>query len=198
MKKLLTVGLLLAFFVLGSNLIYAQKVSLSPKQESEIRAFLQEEDVSYEDQNVLIQKIKDDIPWDCYKKEYRNLQPQIVHEGYEKTVYPDGSFKVDCVEEAEEFVEEFDENDSLADTNYYAPISPMAVMRTTGHKFSPVVAGGTYRDDTKGFLKGWKNQTNAWYAINANAVNNWGGGRCYIKTYVNSSGARDVYSFPGV
>lgn len=169
MKKLFTFGLLLAFLVLGNNLVYAQKVNLSPKQESEIRAFLQEEDVSYDDQNVLIQKIKDDIPWDCYKKEYRNLQPQVVHEGYEKTVYPDGSFKVDCVEEAEEFVEEFDENDSLADTNSFASISPMAVLRTTGHKCSRKLG-----------------VVNMWFKID------------YLRDTTNSSGARDVYGFPGV
>lgn len=42
----------------------------------------------------LVYKLQHDIPWDSFNKKYKDLKPQIVMDGYQKTIYPDGSFLV--------------------------------------------------------------------------------------------------------
>lgn len=60
----------------------------------EVRAVLKEENVPEDKIDGLVYKLQHDIPWDSFNKKYKDLKPQIVMDGYEKTIYPDGSFLV--------------------------------------------------------------------------------------------------------
>lgn len=63
-------------------------------------------DVPVNQREVLIEKLEHGELWDSMKEEYADLKPQVVEEGFAKTVYPDGSFLVqvqiaDITDEAE-------------------------------------------------------------------------------------------------
>lgn len=60
----------------------------------EVRAVLKEESVPEDKIDGLVYKLQHDIPWDSFNKKYKDLKPQIVMDGYQKTIYPDGSFLV--------------------------------------------------------------------------------------------------------
>ena len=197
------------------------EVQYTPEEIQEVRAVLKEESVPEDKIDGLVYKLQHGIPWDSFNSKYKDLKPQIVRDGYQKTIYPDGSYVVSEIIPIEP---ESNQNIDLSTivpytiysrNGYLCRKSAVIVTMsfkidykrdTVAHKaiitnmyeYYAHVIGGTYSVDTRGFINGWQTKTNAWYAINVTAKDSWYQGRCFIKTYVTSNGAYDSASFPGL
>lgn len=67
---------------------------ISQEQLDKVKENLLKNDVDEETADKLILKLKNGELWDSMNPKYRDLEPQIKTEHYEKTTYPDGSICV--------------------------------------------------------------------------------------------------------
>lgn len=67
---------------------------ISQEQLDKVKENLLKNDVDEETADKLILKLKDGELWDSMNPKYRDLEPQVKTEHYEKTTYPDGSICV--------------------------------------------------------------------------------------------------------
>ncbi len=68
------------------------------KDVQKIISILKENDVPQNKIDILVQKFLNKELWDCFKEEYKHISPQIKRKNFEKTVYPDGSFRIIKIE----------------------------------------------------------------------------------------------------
>lgn len=150
----------------------------------------------------LINKLVNGELWDSMNPLYEDLKPQIKSENYNKTIYPDGSFKVI---EIEEIPERYEERTMWNRKGYDVSLSWALVKMgfkvdyerddvekvgriTSQYGYEVVTILGSYEEDTKGYLDGWHNPTNAWYAIKYTATQNSVARRYYVKIFVDGDG----------
>lgn len=68
------------------------------KDVQKIISILKENDVPQNKIDILVQKFLNKELWDCFKEEYKHIPPQIKRKNFEKTIYPDGSFRIIKIE----------------------------------------------------------------------------------------------------
>lgn len=207
-KKVFNMALLLAFvltfvslpitaFATSTEEPEIQKETLSSDAiEKELRA----EGATEETISHLIGKLERGEVWDSFNPKYNNLKPQIVEEGYSKTTYPDGSM---MVLRCHEIRPEASLRAIKSVKKYKAELNGFAMKmsfcinarRDTTKKLAIIdsqynkeikIYGGSFTEDTIGFVKGWKKQPNAWYAIYYKAPGDIGSKRVWVKAHVNS------------
>ena len=76
---------------------HSDLASHDQKVKERLKEKLTEYNIPETKKKVLMDKFKKGEPWDNGKPEYENLKPQIIEENYSKTIYPDGSIKVEGV-----------------------------------------------------------------------------------------------------
>lgn len=207
MKKLFVIMVLCAFLMAGTNQnVFANSSELEndiPRIEEQLRKYgVKESDII-----KLIEKLRHGEVWDSMKPEYQNLQPQIVLENYEKTVYPDGSIAVQTYEP----INNMDSTDGISvysivnkrgvkvlkstvlvtlvfKVDYSRNTSTGKAKITSQYGKSYAVLGGTATEDAYGFKKGWLNPTAAWYAVNVTTVGNISSARYWLRIHVNGNG----------
>lgn len=174
----------------------------------ELVQILKSENVPQSDIHTLVQKYQSGEIFDCYKEEYKWIQPQVNEPDYKKTVYPDGSY---IIVKAEKIAPRLD---------YQHEMSPMAIITKRGvkvSKFSPIVNASfkmdyernpstnkarilsqyeiyvssrvsTYSDLESGYWHDWRSPTNAWIAFKITASNGMASNRAWLKGFVDGSG----------
>ncbi|MDO5707377.1 MAG: hypothetical protein Q4P31_01895 [Andreesenia angusta] len=223
--KCISTSLVLASIIAGTSVANISLASDLTEVKSEVKgdSFTEDElksleedlrkDGTDEDTIIrLIEKLKDGEIWDSFKPEYKDLKPQISTENYSKTVYPDGSY---CIEKTEPVYNyspraistvksiKVVKHAVLVNMSFYADYKKNTAtgkaMITSQYGYNVQVVGGTYTEDTKGYVTGWANPTNAWYAIRVNisqlGVNIYNG-RLWIKLFANSNGHWQNDNFP--
>lgn len=93
-KKIPLFSLLLCLLVLFPLSAFAETPGLPEETKMEVRQILTERFVPKEKQDLLLEKLERGELWDSMKKEYADLKAQIQKNGYEMTIYPDGSYLI--------------------------------------------------------------------------------------------------------
>ncbi|VEJ36062.1 Uncharacterised protein [Aedoeadaptatus ivorii] len=210
---------MLLFVLCVSLLLGTEKTALTASAElekdiPEIEQQLRDYGVSENDVVKLIDKLRRGEVWDSMKPEYQDLKPQIVAENYEKTIYPDGSVAVQTYEPISSKATD-DGMTSLSivnkkgirvkrsivlltlefKVNYSRDTSTGRAKITSQYGKAYYVVGGTAKEDTSGFKKGWLNPTHAWYAVNYTGYQNVSAGRYWVKIFVNGNGKWEESNF---
>lgn len=160
--------------------------------------------------NKLIDKLKNGEVWDSMKPEFQNLKPQVKTSNYSKTIYPDGSYNIETIEDIPNFSPRAIHRVKSRKVSKYMGIVNMSFYVdyerntstgkgriTSQYNYNVQIVGGNYSEDTKGYKLGWANPTNAWYAINVQGYNNIFSGRYWIKIFVNGHGDWTSSNYPG-
>lgn len=119
-KKLLCFALML-IILSSSTMILAEEVSTEKQLDGEVLNVIKEKlrtyNVSEDTIQNLIEKLHNGEIWDSLSGEYHDLEPQIVENGYSKTIYPDGSIKVEKVEITDETEVLYYDGEQIIDIN---------------------------------------------------------------------------------
>lgn len=202
-----TFSLLLAVFLVIGNVLSANAAEdqWDENNIAKLEDTLLQEGVSKEQTKNLIEKLKNGEEWDCIKEEYADLEPQIARRDYSKTIYPDGSYKIIEINEmptsrtvwlTQEYL--VSAKWGLANLSFKVDyerddVEKLAKIRSQ-YAFDVTTFGGTYEEDTKGYLEGWRDKTSAWYAVKFNAFQGIGAKRYYVKVFVDFKGPSIDYT----
>ena len=195
-------------FVLLSTNVFAIGENIPLQEIEEIEKELRGEGVKEGDIDNLINKLVNGNPWDSMNPMYDDLAPQIQTPNYSKTVYPDGSFKIVEVEEIQGEYAPY----TIWNRKGYKVEASWGIVRisfkvdyerndleklgriTSQYSYEVYTLLGIYEEDTKGYLTGWRNPTNAWYAIKYKATQDAAAKRYFIKIFVDGDGTWTDYS----
>lgn len=203
--------MLLAFMLtltsISSNAL-AKNVNISSEDLEKIEDELRQEGVKDEDIEKLINKLVNNEIWDSMNPLYEDLKPQIKSKNYSKTIYPDGSFKIVEIEEIPlEYAPRTKWNRKGYKVSKDWKLVKMAFKVdyerddvenvgkiTSQYGFEVFTFLGSYEEETKGYLDGWRNPTSAWFAIKYTATQDAGSQRYYIKIFVDGDGTWEEYT----
>lgn len=161
------------------------------------------ENVSEEQANKLIVKLKNGEIWDSMKKEFSDIQPQIIDDNYEKTIYPDGSFTIikskDITPEVDTKAinkvrkHEVAVNRGIINSyfciDYEVNTSTKKAKITSLYNSKVVVVGG-HENLKTGYWNDWRTQTHGWLSFDYNlGIGDIAfSGNCWLKGYVHGNG----------
>lgn len=161
------------------------------------------ENVSEEQANNLIVKLKNGEIWDSMKKEFSDIQPQIIDDNYEKTIYPDGSF---TIVELKDITPETNTmainkvrkhlvavNRGIINSSFcidYEVNTSTKKARITSLYNSKVVVIGGHKNLKTGYWNDWRTQTHGWLSFDYNlGIGDIAfSGNCWLKGYVHGNG----------
>lgn len=162
---------------------------------------LRNEQVPEDKIKILLNKLENGQIWDSMNPDYSHIKPQILKNGYSKTIFPDGSLIISSIKEV-------DVNNKITPLTIYSRkgyevVADWKLMKisykvdyqrddvnkvgriTSQYDFKPQSLLGTYDLDTADYLRGWKNPTHAWAAYNYKAYQGAAQVRYYVKVFVN-------------
>lgn len=170
---------------------------------------LRSENVPTDKRKALLEKLANGEVWDSMKAKYSYLKPQIVKDGYRKTIYPDGSVKItgykpknknnlenklssdyhiqrgsaykEMLVVALYFEVTFQQNPSTNEARIISAESFSCRGIGATVEEVPESEGG------RGHLYGWKNPTAAWYSVMATAYGNTASQKCCLEYYANGN-----------
>lgn len=205
LKSILAITLVFCMlFTSSSGFAYGAKSENFEKHTlslEEVADSLRKEGASEEVVKRLIDKLERGEVWDSMNPKYNDLQPQIQTDTYSKTTYPDGSMIIYRIQEVQPKIQ----TRSVHNIKKYKvqlngfrltmsfcidarrdPSKNLAIIDSQYNKEVRVFAG-SFTEDTYGFIEGWKNHTNAWYAIYYTAPGVMGSKRFWCKAHVSGS-----------
>lgn len=171
------------------------------------------EGVSEEKIEGLVNKLKNGEPFDSYKEEFKDIEPQIVTDNYRKTIYPDGSFVIDTFENVN--INDVNSRvgraintkrglkvrkntlvvDSGFTMDYQVNTSTKKVKVLSVYNIILSTLGGTYKNKKIGYWNDWRSESHGWLSFDAVGYVGGSQGYCWIKSYVTHNKNWMTYNY---
>lgn len=180
--------------------------SYNKLSEEDVRKILYKEGTEKEVADNLILKLKRGELWDSFKEEYQFLKPQINTNNFKKTLYPDGSFKIEEIKKLPtndlQLRRKIISEDRVQVYRNWVVVNvyfEMSFLRNTDsgralitNQTKPVIdiydisGQGSVLDLDYGYIKEWRNPTYAWvsFYIVASTLTD----QVWLKGFVNGNG----------